>query len=697
LESETGESANQYVAQSEAYRRGIAFANIENAAIIFLNADVVIANGGISFLQTKLEEGKQAVFALGYRVNREDMYGELEQYKDVLHCRLNITSRELVKISLTHLHAISKAHIYDGGEEEGFHPAGLFWQPHQNLLIAHCFHLHPVIILPEKKNVSFSTRIDQDLIDSACIEPNKIYIVRDSDEFCAIELSPTDRRITTNSRTTANPNDIARWAHFNATTHHREFFRAQILIHAAELPNSASFWQTKEGCQAIINRVITELNSDDLFKTTEPQSEELVKLEVYNLVTPVWGNDYVKTFLEVMLPSLLSNENIPYLTSRSQCTYYIYTREADLSSLKESETINKLRAYCEIIFRIISPEGENKYEASSACYREVVQEAAISKARVVFLIPDMILANGSLMSIDRILNTGKKQILITGIRIIKEEVISKISEEYSKDGVITICSRDLIALALRHLHPITLTHMFDGDSNEFHPAGWYWKLGSEGILAKCFHLHPVALVPNEKSRKFSGTIDYDLTETSASYDKDIYVVTDSDEIQWCELSLRESRVPTPTRGSLLDIAKWIQYNTSAYHRGLVHNTIKIHTGSTDGPIWEGAHRTADIAVNRVLQIYFDLINSDGILASQRSKSLSFMALRLDGHKLMEDINQYLTDVIRTARTVWSCNDKSSSTPKRKTIAGLIICAYISMLPIIWVSKIVYKLSKVKLR
>jgi hypothetical protein len=415
-------------------------------------------------------------------------------------------------------------------------------------------------------------------------------------------LSEAERRITNMPRS-EDPADIARWAYFNANRRHRQLVQMPIRIHSAPL-DSASWEPVQKEADDLVRRILLDLGDPELFSRHSAadysSAANAPKYLPLRLVTPVWGKEYSETFVNVTLPTILSLGNVPAIPNKDQCSYTIYTDAVGREIIERSSAYAILREYLRTEVRLLKEDVANRYVASSNCYREIVEEAARESAAAVFLIPDMILADGSIRFIANILRSGKRQILITGIRLIKETAVPALLRDYAAGGVLSITAPELIRLAMGHIHPITETHLFEGDSEYFHPAGMYWRVGEEGFVLRCFHLHPVAVVPHAGSGQFSGTIDDDLMESAAKYDKDVYVVTDSDEIQWCEVSRVGRMVPTPQRTGMQGILDWMDNNTSAFHRALVNSTIRVHTGSFAGPAWEAAEAKAEASVRDIL-------------------------------------------------------------------------------------------------
>lgn len=186
-------SDDRHKLQSHCNRVGIAAADERNAAMIFLNPDVVIADGGIKALSALLARGKRAIQVLAVRLVKEVAVPALiGKYAAPDRTRLTISPRELMRLALNNLHPLSMLNMYEKADLD-LSPSGLFWVAAQEGLVCRCAHLHPMLVHPRIRNAPFSTTIDDDYLRSACPDVGDEYVVADSDEFCACELSGMER------------------------------------------------------------------------------------------------------------------------------------------------------------------------------------------------------------------------------------------------------------------------------------------------------------------------------------------------------------------------------------------------------------------------------------------------------------------------------------------------------------------------
>jgi hypothetical protein len=236
---------------------GIAAADERGAAMVFLNPDVVIADGGMKALERLLNSGKRAIQVLGIRLVKDTAVPILlSQYASKDRMQIKISPRQLITLGLSNLHPLTMMHLYDA-PECALLPSALLWPAGAEGLVARCFHLHPMLVHPRVRNAPFSTTIDDDYLRAACPDPSEEHIVVDSDEFCACELSGLERDLGGLPRDELDK-DVAQWAHLAAKPHHLENFVRHIVLRG-EL-NDVTGW-TKACAQAdgAVRRILQDV------------------------------------------------------------------------------------------------------------------------------------------------------------------------------------------------------------------------------------------------------------------------------------------------------------------------------------------------------------------------------------------------------------------------------------------------------
>jgi hypothetical protein len=244
--------------QSYCNRVGIAAADERGAAMIFLNPDVVIADGGIQALSALLARGKRAVQVLAVRMVKEAAVPALTKgYATPDRTRLTISPRQLMRLALDNLHPLSMLHMYEKPDLD-LSPSGLFWAAAQEGLVCRCVHLHPMLVHPRIRNAPFSTTIDDDYLRAACPDVADEYIVADSDEFCACELSGLERAGPGLPRGQID-DSVASWMAAAAKPQHFENLARRIFLRAERNDDQVwrdACWHSDEAVHRIFHRIM---------------------------------------------------------------------------------------------------------------------------------------------------------------------------------------------------------------------------------------------------------------------------------------------------------------------------------------------------------------------------------------------------------------------------------------------------------
>ncbi len=330
-----------------------------------------------------------------------------------------------------------------------------------------------------------------------------------------------------------------------------------------------------------------------------------------HFVVPVWGEGFIKTFLDYCLPAQLSPENIPVLGRGNHHTYSIHTARANYDSIMASPALQELQRAITVKIEFIDPvapaqgtTADAKYRVKSGCYRRALQDAGARGAAAVLLNADIVLANGFVRTALDLLASGKRVIEVPAPRGLRDSIgpilISRYREPHGAS--ISIEPDELSALWVRHIHPLLRMHFVEGPKGEpFHPSHLYWKVGDEGVVARCFHLYPIVVYQKGASVDFSTTIDDDLVARLGFPDEEVFVAQDSREIFCCELSPPEQYVGhMARRGDLRSYAAF-------YLSYCGHNLRKLQreliiSGSHDlGPLWEARRQQSAVFTQRLLR------------------------------------------------------------------------------------------------
>jgi hypothetical protein len=312
----------------------------------------------------------------------------------------------------------------------------------------------------------------------------------------------------------------------------------------------------------------------------------------YYLLTPVWGESYIQLYLEVVIPAQLGAGNLSAFSDNPSNRYVIFTRAADVEHIRASAVYAQLNTIIRVSIELIEEEIRVPHDTMSNCFRRGINEAQAADAAIIFLTPDLVFATGSFAALKRVCEQGADVVYTPGIRTLKQSV-SSVLKTYAQDGRIAVPPRELMRIALDHLHPLADSSWWEEGDGDLVPANIYWRVRNEGLLGRCFHLHPLLVAPQRREPIFFGTVDDDFVPAACPNQTHDYIVTDSDELLAIELSDPARHFLTGFRkGSIDDVVTWAEQFTDSRHRSLFRRQLRLHVGIQNASLWAEAERKA---------------------------------------------------------------------------------------------------------
>lgn len=326
----------------------------------------------------------------------------------------------------------------------------------------------------------------------------------------------------------------------------------------------------------------------------------------FHFLTVVWGAAYTDLFLTLSLPSQLAPRNLPGFPGRRGSRYRIYAPSPSAEQIRRSPAFDVVSETMRTeIIEIDRLDLREKYAAMSACHRDGVAAAGAEGAALCFLSPDTVWADGAFCAIRSLTEAGARAIMIAGLRTKLETLVPalELGGFRLSDGSLSVSARKLARIGLTHLHPISSSLLWDSIVQNLSPSHLYWPVGDAGLLARCFHLHPLVICPDVHAQGFQSTIDDDLLPACRLDPATIHVVEDSDEMAVMEVSHagQSAGMVVPRRLPLLRVAHWAREHANPLHRQFVRRRIRFHSTECDRR-WEAIEHRSDRTVEAILRL-----------------------------------------------------------------------------------------------
>ena len=245
----TIDPGNKFFSLSDCHNASIKDADREDAALIFLSPDFILARGCFAYGMRQWASGFNVVYTLTPRLVRKSALEELDAIRGQED--IDLPADDLGDIALRHLHPIERGYFYK--ESLVSFPIHVYWQVKNEGFIAHCAYLHPLFVNPLEKGERPVITIDADYVDRCCPDLGRIHVVDDSSKMLCVELSP-EALTDINSQERGNgfpatPQRFARWAATNAnpvfgSVQHHWLLQHAIRVHGRTVTTDA--WHNVE-------------------------------------------------------------------------------------------------------------------------------------------------------------------------------------------------------------------------------------------------------------------------------------------------------------------------------------------------------------------------------------------------------------------------------------------------------------------
>src|SRR3989338_5897309 len=131
-----------------------------------------------------------------------------------------------------------------------------------------------------------------------------------------------------------------------------------------------------------------------------------------------WGAVFRHYFMTLLVASLLAPNNIPSLRNKKESKLIVATTSEDWLTIQQELLFRELKLHLAIEWVDIGDPKlvSQKMKLMSRGHQLISEIVFAAKAIGVFLTPDMILSEGAVVALERLVDHGKKVVLCPAVR-----------------------------------------------------------------------------------------------------------------------------------------------------------------------------------------------------------------------------------------------------------------------------------------
>jgi hypothetical protein len=346
----------------------------------------------------------------------------------------------------------------------------------------------------------------------------------------------------------------------------------------------------------------------------------------FHFVVVFWGAEHREYFLRLLVPSLLAPGNIPALEDREGSRLVVVTTAEDWAALQGDADFEAARRAIEPLWLEIPmpAPGDNKYLAMSSGHRIATERAFADGAYGVFVTPDLVLADGAVVALQRLARQGVRVVLCAAMRFTFEGAVDEVRSFRKRPGEpLVLPPRRLADIALRHMHVETLRYDWDAPFFAEMPFSPFWRVaGGEGIVVHSLGWAPLlaayrGLERHDTQTFESWTMDGDYINRNFGGEAAVHVTRDSDElllVSFTPMADRPghlgddalaprwyNRIPVISHYWKLDKLRWLiaSSNADPLKQRIFPLSVRLHGGTMSPGPWRRAEARAARVVRQV--------------------------------------------------------------------------------------------------
>ena len=323
-------------------------------------------------------------------------------------------------------------------------------------------------------------------------------------------------------------------------------------------------------------------------------------------IVPVWGAEYLRTFLSSALPAHLASGNLAALRT-TKLIYEIYTDPIGHRTIEQHDLYPSLvDAVDKVAFSDIQEFRTEErhihqlnlnYSIMNKSHQAAIRHATAHGGALLFLNCDTVYSGRVFARIWALCKQGYRAVENLSIRTDRDQMLVALDEYKGADGTLDISSSALTALALPRLHAIARNRFWEGPPDLTIPDHIYWPVAEAAILAHATHYMPLFVFPRARDVQYLGTIDHGFIPASGVLDTERWFMSAQNEPSSYELSLaqHDQRFKPYQRGSPRDLARFLSQLCENFHLHNLDRPVRIAAHAVPEERWcEVEHASAQI-------------------------------------------------------------------------------------------------------
>lgn len=232
-------------------------------------------------------------------------------------------------------------------------------------------------------------------------------------------------------------------------------------------------------------------------------------MQKYLITNVVYGDLYLKIFLEQHLRSVLDETNLPAIKDKLEVTYRVYTDVETQPKLEAHPNFKRLSSLVKTEITLFDWLKEDnrfnkRYSVLMNMFHDSVINAVKNEQLLTAWVADLVVAKDFFPKILKRIDEGHDAVFVLPLRSAFEPVANLLNQENR-----ALDARRLFAIGFLNLHPLWVACEWENKRFTKLPFTLLWTKPS-GILARSFSITPIIFKPYLEMLEGRGMIDGDV-------------------------------------------------------------------------------------------------------------------------------------------------------------------------------------------